>query len=143
MAKLDLIPDVQVMIMQGALFGIAAALVKTQFINPYLKLRDKRTSLTEGNKQAADSILLQCDQKVTQIQARIKDALTKAQDNKLKKKDAATQQQKAIVSAAETSAKAEVRKVESEVKNELERELQRQPAVVAKLTNELYTIAIS
>ena len=143
MAKLDLIPDWQVMIIQGTLFGVAAAMVKTQFVNPYLKLRDKRTSLTVGNKQAADDLLLQCEQKAAIILARIKSAFEQAQAAKVTKKDEATSQQKAIVSAAEAEAKAAISKLAAEIREELARELDRRPAVVAKLTNELYGIAIS
>jgi F0F1-type ATP synthase membrane subunit b/b' len=143
MAKLDLIPDLQIMLIQGALFGVAVALVKTQFISPYLKLRDKRTLLTEGNKHSAEEILLQCEKKALQIQTRIREAISQAQEAKIQKKDAATQKQKAIIAEAEAAAKIELRKIETEIQIELTRELQRQPAVVAKLTNELYTIAIS
>ncbi len=143
MAKLDLIPNLEIMLIQGAMFGVAAALVKTQFVAPYLKLRDRRTLLTEGSKQSATELLKECDTKVAQIQDRIKEAMEAAQRNKAQRKDSALADQARLITDAEKFARNKINQVESEIKIALEGELKRAPALVSKLTAELYTIAIN
>ena len=53
MAQLDLIPDITVLCAQLGVFGLAVVAVKKLYVQPYLRLRAARISLTEGRTETA------------------------------------------------------------------------------------------
>ncbi|MEZ4742871.1 MAG: hypothetical protein R3B45_10565 [Bdellovibrionota bacterium] len=143
MANLDLIPDPQTLVIQGALFGAAAVIVKNKFVKPYLALREKKDGLTSGSKANAEATLKACDEKTKQIETKLVQAFTKAQTIRSEAKQSAQEEQRAIVNAAEAEAKAKVDSISAEILSQYKKELEKLPETVKKLTDEFYNLSVN
>lgn len=143
MAKLDLIPDVSIMLIQGAVFASALYVVKKNFVEPYLKLKDKRDSATTGQQSEAHKSIIECEEKTLIIEEKIKAALLEAKNIKQNIRETALKNQKSIVDQASKEAKEETAKISQKIKEELKTEKAKLSSVITDISNELYSKAIN
>lgn len=143
MAKFELIPDLTIMGIQGAIFGAAYFVVKTQFVAPYLKLKDKRLSLTEGNEGSARALVVECNEKTEVIEAKVAKTIEETKIFREAEKTKATESRDEIISKASKEAREEVERLSAHLAKMLQEEKAKIPEVVKKLNDELYNMAIN
>lgn len=143
MASLNLVPDPEVLVVQAGIFLVALGVVKKLFVEPYLKVRERREAATVGSKDEAARALVECDTLSSQIEDRLTGTALEAKAARAKVNAAALGKRDGIVATATTEANAIVAAVERQIQAELAGELAKVPAVVAQLTDEVYKLALA
>jgi F-type H+-transporting ATPase subunit b len=143
MASLNLVPDPEVLVVQAGVFLVALGVVKKLYVEPYLKVRERREAATIGSKDEAAQTLVECAKISNQIEARLAAAAVEAKAARETVKVAALERQAAIMATATAEANATVAAVEQQIQRELAGELAKIPAVVSQLTDEVYKLALA
>jgi F0F1-type ATP synthase membrane subunit b/b' len=138
MAHLNLAPDPAVVGVQVGLFLVNMAIVKKLYLEPYLRLRANRDSLTTGSHADAARLLFECDEIARKVQGSIEEAASSAASHREAVKATATQRRTDIIRAAEEKARGEVEAVATRVKNEVAEQRAFLPKCVSDLTTELF-----
>lgn len=143
MATLELIPKVPVLIVQAGVFLANIAVVKTLFVDPYLKLQDRRDAMTIGNQVGATKILGECEAISRNITSKLEAAYSEAAAAREVVRASTIAKKTQMLKTAETEARAYVDAIEKEIQQEVAREKQKIPAVVNSLTQEFYEQTLS
>lgn len=143
MASLELIPKVPVLVVQGAVFLANIVIVKKLLVEPYLQVKDRRDKVTVGSKDDAVRFLAEAERVSQHIAERLQTAYDAAKAEREKIRAAALAKRDTIVSAAEKEAKAHMDVMERQVRDSLDQEKQKVPAIVKSLTDEVYRIALA
>lgn len=138
MAQLNLVPDPAVVGVQIGLFIVNVAIVKKLYLEPYLRLRANRDTLTTGSHADAARLLYECDEIAKKVQDSIEEAAATAASHREAVKATATQRRAEIIRAAEERARAEVEAVAIRVKNEVAEQRAMLPKCISDLTAELF-----
>ena len=138
MAHLNLVPDPAVVGIQVGLFVVNMAIVKKFYLEPYLRLRASRDTLTSGSRADAARLLYECDEIARKVQGSIEEAAASAASHREAVKAATTQRRIEIIRAAEEKARAEVEAVATRVKSEVAEQRAYLPKCVSDLTAELF-----
>ncbi len=138
MAQLNLVPDPAVVGVQIGLFIVNVAIVKKLYLEPYLRLRANRDTLTTGSHADAARLLYECDEIAKKVQDSIEEAAATAASHREAVKATATQRRAEIIRAAEERARAEVEAVARRVKNEVAEQRAMLPKCISDLTAELF-----
>ena len=138
MAQLNLVPDPAVVGVQIGLFIVNVAIVKKFYLEPYLRLRANRDTLTTGSHADAARLLYECDEIAKKVQDSIEEAAATAASHREAVKATATQRRAEIIRAAEERARAEVEAVAIRVKNEVAEQRAMLPKCISELTAELF-----
>jgi len=138
MAQLNLVPDLAVVGVQVGLFVVNMATVKKFYLEPYLRLRANRDTLTSGSRADAARLLYECDEIARKVQESIEEAAASAASHREAVKATATQRRTDIIRAAEEKARGEVEAVATRVKSEVAEQRAFLPKCVSDLTAELF-----
>ncbi len=138
MAHLNLVPDPAVVGVQVGLFIVNMAIVKKLYLEPYLRLRANRDTLTTGSHADAARLLFECDEIARKVQDSIEEAAAAAASHREATKATATQHRAEIIRAAEEKARGEVEAVAARVKSEVAEQRTLLPKCVSELTTELF-----
>ena len=143
MATLNLVPDPGVLVVQGGIFLVAMGVVKTLFVGPYLKVRERREAATVGSKDEAIKALAEADAISRMIEDRLAAAASEAKAARERVRDAATAKRDQLLAAATAEANAAVAAVERQIQQDVAAERTKVPGVVAQLTDEVYKLALA
>jgi len=143
MAALNLVPDPEVLVVQAGIFLVALGVVKKLYVEPYLKVRERRLAATVGSKDEATKALGECDTIAQGIEQRLSGAASEAKAARETVRNAANLRRDELIAAATAEANAAVAAVEKDIQGELARERAKVPAVVAQLTDEVYSLALA
>ena len=143
MATLELIPKVPVLIVQTGVFLANIAVVKTLFVDPYLKLQDRRDAMTIGNQEGATKILGECEAISRNVTSKLEAAYAEAAAAREVVRASTVAKKTQMLKTAETEARAYVDAIEKEIQQEVAREKQKIPAIVNSLTQEFYEQTLS
>jgi F0F1-type ATP synthase membrane subunit b/b' len=143
MASLNLIPDPQVLAVQVGVFLVNAAVIKKLFVEPYLKVNDRREAATIGGKDSALKMLDACETLTTEIENRLASASDEAKRARELTREKAQKERAQLVKSAETDAKAVVEEVEARIKSDLATEKAKIPQMFQTLVGEVYSAALA
>lgn len=139
MSQLNLVPDPIVLAAHAGVFVATIAIVKKLYVEPYLKLRDRRESLTTGSQQDSKNILQRCEEISSQINVRLKEASVEVNKIREESRRVATLKREDIVKKAEAEMKTALAQLEKSVKEELMTERTKIQNVVLELSKEVFT----
>ncbi len=139
MADLSLIPNPQIMAIQTGVFLANLYVVKKLMLEPYLKVKEKRIELTIGNKESAQIVLKECEEKTEEIQTKVNSALNAASDNRKKVRSEALEKKENIVTQATQQASGHLEKMRQQMQVEIAKEKEKIESTVSRLTGELFT----
>ena len=135
MGSLNLVPNPTVMAVQAGLFVANFVVVKKLLLDPYLKVYDKRQTLTVGNKHEAAELV----QKNEDALAEIKKKLKGANDEAVSLRNALTSEAKTkkaeLIGAAEKKAKESIDDVRTKIQASMKAEMAKIPTMVDELTD--------
>ncbi len=143
MATLELIPKVPVLIVQTAVFLANIVVVKKLFVDPYLKLQDRREAMTIGKQEGATKILGECETISRNVTAKLEAAYAEAAAAREVVRSNTTLKKTQMLKTAATEARSYVEAIEKEIQQEVAREKQKIPAIVNLLTQEFYERTLS
>jgi F0F1-type ATP synthase membrane subunit b/b' len=143
MASLEIIPNLDVLVVQGCIFAANLVVVKKLLVEPYIAVRDRREKLTIGSKDEASSALADAEGVSKAIGQRLESASTDAKKARDALRETALQRRQALLTEAEGLAKKHIEAIEADIKAELQRERSKIPSTVASLTDEVYKVALS
>lgn len=138
MSALNLNINPQVIAAQAAIFLTNLYLVKTFLLEPYLKLREKRESLTVGDKGKAEEIFAQCDIKQREMDVKIQEAILEAKAQRENLKKEALKKQVTIVEDAKKQAQTLLSDMRQNIWANVDSEQKKMPELIEKLTEEVY-----
>lgn len=138
MAKFELLPNLTVMGIQGAIFGVSYFIVKSKFVEPYLRLKDKRLALTSGSKDSAKNLFDECESKSREITTKINKVIEDSKLYRAQQKESAVAKQQEIVNVASKEARSTIEKMSSDISTMLEEEKAKIPSIVQALNDDLY-----
>jgi F0F1-type ATP synthase membrane subunit b/b' len=143
MAAVNLVPNPAVLVVQAGVFLVNLVLVKKLYVEPYLRVRDRREAMTVGSRDEAARALAECDTVAQALEARLNAAMTDAKKARDRVREAALTKRTDMLSAAEAEARQAVDAVERQIQQEVATERAKVPAVVASLTDEVYKLALA
>jgi F0F1-type ATP synthase membrane subunit b/b' len=143
MATLELIPKVPVLIVQTGVFLANIVVVKKLFVDPYLKLQDRRDAMTIGNQEGATKILAECETITRNVTTKLEAAYAEAAAAREVVRASTLTKKTEMLKAAEAEARAYVEAIEKDIQQEVAREKQKIPAIVNSLTQEFYEQTLS
>lgn len=143
MASLELIPKVPVLIAQTGVFLANVFVVKKLFVDPYLSVKDRRDALTVGSTGNAVKILQEADQLAKDISNKVEAAYSEASAAREAQRNQALAKKTDIIKAADDEARRHIESIEKQIKQEVQTERQKIPAIVNTLTQEFYQKTIS
>ncbi len=138
MASLNLVPNPSVMIVQTGIFLANFVIIKKLFLEPYLKVSDKRVAMTAGGVKDADSIEKANLESQAKIDSKMSDVRDEATKIRQLAQSEAQQEATSIVSAAEEDARNTVNAVREDIRKNTEEERQKIPSIVEELTGTVY-----
>ncbi len=112
-------------------------------LEPYLKVRARRDSLTSGSQADAKNALQESERIATEISTRIKSSAEKAKQEKEVLRQTALTKRQAIVEAAEKEAGKTIAEQASRIAKELADERAKVPAVVKSVTDQIYAVVLN
>ncbi len=135
-SKLNLVPEIPVVVGQSIIFLTNIFVVKKLFIDPYLKLRHKRLSATTGSQQNA----LQLVETAQKMNLGIDESLTKAyletSSKKEQERTLANAKKTEIISEAEATLKKEMTQFKQELSQEIALKRSQLSSIIEKLTQD-------
>lgn len=138
MASLNLVPNPSVMIVQTGIFLANFVIIKKLFLEPYLKVSDKRAAVTTGGVKDADSIVKSNLESQARIDSKMSDVRDEAAKLRQLAQSEAQKEATSIVSAAEVDARLTVSAVREEIQQNSAEERQKIPAIVEELTGTVF-----
>jgi len=143
MAELNLVPNTTVVVVQTGIFLANLVVVKKLIVDPYMRLREKRDSMTSGAQGDAVRLTAESETMARQIEERLNAASREAASARDATRQGANTKADAIRKSAETDAKAAVAKVSAEVAAELTQQKAKIPAVVKQISDDVFRLATS
>jgi F-type H+-transporting ATPase subunit b len=143
MASLELIPKVPVLIAQTGVFLANVFVVKKLFVEPFLAVKDRRDAMTVGSTDHAKKILQEADQLANDITNKVETAYSQASAAREAQRNQALSRKTDLIKAADDEARRHIESIEKQIRQEVEGERQKIPAIVNSLTQEFYTKTIS
>ncbi len=119
MASLDLRPDLNLMLVQAAVFATNLYVVNRFFVAPYLRLKDARAKETDGVKEKALRFEKEASSLERDINQRLKETLLEAAEIRAKIKEKAEQEHTSVILQARKASEIEVEKVFAQVEENL------------------------
>jgi len=143
MATLELIPKVPVLIVQTGVFLANIVVVKKLFVDPYLKLQDRRDAMTIGNQEGATKILAECESITRNVTTKLEAAYAEAAAAREVVRTNTLAKKTEMLKTAEAESRAYVEAIEKDIQQEVAREKQKIPAIVDSLTQEFFEQTLS
>ncbi len=143
MAELHITPNPIVIAAQAGIFLANFVVVKKLILNPYLKVRDLRDKLTLGNREEAAATLGKCDSIAKQIEEKLVASSSDAKKLRDDIRTKATAESSDFLAAAEKDARSVIDAVQKDVAAEVTSEKAKIPDVVKRLTDEVFTLAVT
>ena len=104
MSGLNLTPNPMVIAVQGGIFLSALLIIKKNFLQPYMALRQKRDQMTTGVKGSAEGLTQAASQMTQKIQQSTETCLLEVRKQTSEIREQATQKRVELVQAAESEA---------------------------------------
>jgi F0F1-type ATP synthase membrane subunit b/b' len=105
MANLNLLPNPAVLAFQSAVFLANLVVVKKFFLNPYLKIRDRKFAATYGAQEVAQRYLGENEKIVSALEVKLDSSRTIIRDETQKMLDQAKAQRDHLIKNAEQASK--------------------------------------
>lgn len=138
MAALNLDPNPLIIAAQMGIFIGAVVVVKKLMVDPYLKVKDKRDSLTVGSTDDAKTLVAENEQLSANIQGQLQDAFQYAKQVKETALESAEGKSREILAAAKTNIEADSAKLEQQLKKDLAEETSKAKQFVDTLAAQVY-----
>lgn len=138
MSSLNLVPNPTVIVVQTAIFIGNFVAIKKLFLDPYLKVSNKRESLTEGSDENTKAINERNAQLVQQMQQAHESVNNEGAQYRRGKLEGAKKRSEEIVGNAEQYAKTTIDQMHSGVTKALAEERAKIPSCIDDLTEEIY-----
>lgn len=142
MSSLNLNPNPTVMLVQTGIFIANFWAIKKLFLEPYLKLADKRSNLTFGNREEADALNRRNEEALKKLTAKLEQARDEAAKMRHQVAEQTEVKRQSVVGDAESEAKKVVEEVRASIQIELEKEKSKLPGLISELTDEIYSQTI-
>jgi F0F1-type ATP synthase membrane subunit b/b' len=142
MSAFNLTPNPAVMLAQAGVLITTIVVVKKLYVEPYLRVRSKRESLTAGNKSQAEEILKKNADLTMQITSKISAAHSENQNVRQELMNKASQGRQRIVEEAERVARKSVEDARSQIKQDLAAAQSTLPDIVRQVANTVYQEAL-
>lgn len=142
-ASFNIIPNVPIMAVQAVIFLANIGIIKVLFLDPYLKLKDKRTAATTGSQDDAKKAAEECEVLSAQITKKIQQASDEANAIREEVRKKAIAEKSEIIGTAEKKAQAHISEVSERISSELAEQKAAIPQTVNNLTNELFDRALN
>ncbi len=139
MSSLNLEPNPTIMAVQAGLFVMNFVAVKKLFLDPYLKVYDKRQNLTVGSQSEAKELASKNETVFSQIQSTLQEANEEAGKIRDNVNRIALEKRSELVSQAEVEAKNLVSKIESEIAEVKSEERPKIPQIIEQLSESIFT----
>ena len=138
MGSLNLTPNPSVLLVQTGVLIANVVVVKKLLLDPYLKVYEKRQSMTKGSKNKASELIKHNEGALIDINKKIESAASGARDHREKLYQEAVAKRETMIGKAESDAKSIIEDAKKRVSAELQEEKNKIPQVVKKLSDELY-----
>jgi F0F1-type ATP synthase membrane subunit b/b' len=138
MAGLHLMPNPGVLLVQTGLFVANVIVVKKLMLEPYLKVRAKRFSATEGSLDFAATTTETNEKLTKELELKLMSAQAEIKRDAQLVIDKANAEREVLLKGAEGRARESLGQVEAMVKKELDEERQKLPKIVEELVPVLY-----
>ncbi len=137
-AEVNLIPNIGVMTTMMVVFALNLYIVKKFMLTPYLKLRDRRDSLTSGSQEQVKSIRENLTQMQQKIDASIRDAITAAKASAESQRLQAVQQGDQVIHAAKLEAAAGLKQTREKIAQRIIEQRSKLPHQINELGQLVY-----
>jgi F0F1-type ATP synthase membrane subunit b/b' len=138
MSSLNLTPNPIVMAIQTGFFLVNFYVIRKFFLQPYLRVADKRQTLTTGNQEEAQILAQKNQEAMATVSEKLGAAREEATKIRAQLTEEADRKKDAILSRADQEAKQIIESVQQEIQKELTEEEAKIPAIVADLTEDVY-----
>jgi F0F1-type ATP synthase membrane subunit b/b' len=138
MAGLHLVPNPAVLLVQTGLFVANVIVVKKLMLEPYLRVRAKRFSATEGSLDFAATTTETNEKLTKELELKLMSAQAEIKRDAQLLIDKANAEREVLLKSAEGKARESLGQVEAMVKKELDEERQKLPKIVEELVPVLY-----
>jgi F0F1-type ATP synthase membrane subunit b/b' len=142
MSQLNLKPDPIVLGVQAVVFLLNMFIVKKLMLEPYLAVRSRRDAQTGGSQDAAQKLQHEAEALESKITERMRSAHKDAAQVREAVKKEALDKRAAILSKAESEAKAEQSKIEAAVASNLKEERARQDQSIQTISDQFFAQVI-
>jgi F0F1-type ATP synthase membrane subunit b/b' len=143
MSGLNLVPNPTILAIQSGIFFTAIYTVKKLYLDPYLKLKEKRLNATVGNQQSAAQLLADNHKKLEQITASVKKGVHTAMETSEAIRKTSSAEKDKILQEADKAAKQSLDEIRTEISSELKTEKTKLPDVVKQLTEQVYAQTVN
>ena len=143
MSSLNLVPNVAVMAAQTGIFVANYYAVKKLLLEPYLKVYDKRRSLTVGSKEDSIRLIQENSDKELKIKSDLEKAFSDAKSVIDATVSGANTERDNIISKADAEVKAYLEGARKELASDLDEINQKVPAMVDGITNVIFEKVLS
>ena len=143
MSSLNLVPNVAVMAAQTGIFVANYYAVKKLLLEPYLKVYDKRRSLTVGSKEDSIRLIQENSDKELKIKSDLEKAFSDAKSVIDATVSDANTERDNIISKADAEVKAYLEGARKELASDLDEINQKVPAMVDGITNVIFEKVLS
>lgn len=143
MAAINLIPNIEVIVGQGVVFGATIYVVNKLIVKPYSELRAKRDSLTTGSQDDAKAMFKEVESKALEIKEKRAQALKSASDVRAQAKEKATASANEIIAEAKQKAGKEVEASKSAIRSNLKEELSKVNQIANNISSEIFRAAVN
>jgi F0F1-type ATP synthase membrane subunit b/b' len=138
MAGLHLMPNPEVLLVQTGLFVASVVVVKKLMLEPYLKVRAKRFSATEGSLDFAATTTETNEKLTKELELKLMSAHAEIKREAQRLIDKATEEREALLKGVEGKARQSLGQVEATIRQELAEERKKVPKIVEELVPVLY-----
>ena len=138
MAKLDLQPDLSLIVVQSGLFLINLYIVNFFFVKPFLLLKRKRDEVTRDRLREAEAKAKERELLLKKIEGQLGEALLAGTKRKEEIVKQALAEQKDIIAKAREAASLHVKQIKEEIEKKLQKECNRVPSLVSGLAGDIY-----
>lgn len=142
MAGINLVPNPGVLGTLLAVFAVNYFIIKKLIVDTFLKLKEKRESMTSGSEDQAKSLLEENQRIESQIESKTRDALEEARMASQKIIQDATDRQNEIIKSAQSASQETLKGIRIRIQNELINERSKIPVVSEKVAGQIYSTLV-
>ena len=138
MSGMNLSPTPAVILVQAGLFLASVYSVKRLFVEPYLRLKDKRDHATISQKAKAQELVLQNEELASTVHAKFESAKDQVHAQVAEIREEMKSKREELLGVADSKAREMLTKVRVEIAAVLDEERKKMSASIPKLTEQLY-----
>lgn len=138
MSSLNLEPNPTIMAVQAGLFALNFVAVKKLFLDPYIRVYDKRQNLTVGSQSQTKDLVSKNESILTKIQSSFKEVNGEAAKIRESITHKASLERKDIVAKAEQEAKEIVSQINKQISQLKKEERPKIPQAVEQISDSIF-----